>query len=74
MKRTSSKESSPNPAAHSQNIQRKLAELIAHLRADVVIVDEPRFGALLETSAEVLTSLKTTFEHYDLGKERAWKC
>ncbi len=68
-----SEESSPNAGVHSQNIQRMLSDLIVHLRQDTVVVDEPRFGALLETSAEVLAGLKTAFEHYDQGKERAWK-
>ena len=68
-----SKESSPHPGVHSQNIQRMLSDLIVPLRQDTVVVIEPRFGALLETSAEVLAGLKTAFEHYDQGKERAWK-
>jgi hypothetical protein len=68
-----SDESSPNPGVHSQNIQRMLSGLIVHLRQDYVATNEPRFGALLETSAGVLAGLKTAFEHYDEKKERAWK-
>ena len=73
MKKTKTTESSPAPSVHSRNIQRMLTEVIDHLRQDTKVVAEPRFGALLETSAEVLTGLKTAFAHYDQGKERAWK-
>jgi hypothetical protein len=65
-------ETSSDPAVHQQNIQRKLGELIQHVREDIERVDEPRFQALLETSAEVLTGLKTAFEHYGRKEERAW--
>jgi hypothetical protein len=68
-----SEESSPNSSVHSQNIQRMLSGLIVHLRQDYVVINEPRFGALLETSAEVLAGLKTAFEHYEQEKEHAGK-
>ncbi len=59
--------------AHCENIQRMLQELIAHIRKDVEMVEEPRFQALLETSAEVLGGLRTAFAHYQEAKERAWR-
>jgi hypothetical protein len=65
-------EASPDPAVHQQNIQRMLEDLIRHAREDIERVDDPRFQALLETSAEVLTGLKTAFEHYGRKEERAW--
>lgn len=65
-------EASSDPAVHQQNIQRMLEDLIRHTREDIERVDEPRFQALLETSAEVLTGLKTAFEHYGRKEERAW--
>ena len=66
-------ESSPDPAVHSKNIQRQLTDLVEHLREDIEVVDDPRFAALLETSAEVVNGLKTAFAHYDQGRERAWR-
>ena len=65
-------ESSPDPKVHSAHIQRQLDELIQHARADVTRVAEPRFQALLETTAEVLTGLKTAYQHYGRKSERAW--
>jgi hypothetical protein len=66
-------ETSPDPAVHSRNIQDGLAELIEHAKRDVDRVSEPRFQALLETTAEVLGGLRAAFEHYDQGKEKAWR-
>ena len=51
-------ENSSEPRVHSEHIQQQLDELIQHARADIERVTEPRFQALLETSAEVLTGLK----------------
>jgi hypothetical protein len=67
------RENSSEPSVHSRHMQKMLADLIEHLRKDADRVQEPRFQALLETSAEVLTGLKTAFAHYDAGKEPAWK-
>ena len=69
---------SSDPKVHSGNIQRMLHErmlheVMDHAREDVEKVKEPRFQALLETTAEVLGGLETAFRHYSEGKERAWK-
>jgi len=64
---------SADPKLHSSNIQVALKEMIEHVREDVIRVEEPRFQALLETTAEVLIGLRTAFEHYDQGRERAWR-
>jgi hypothetical protein len=64
---------SPDPEIHSQNIQAMLRELINHTRHDVAQVKEPRFQALLETTAEVLSGLEIAFQHYNEQKEPAWK-
>jgi hypothetical protein len=66
-------ENSADPKVHSENIQRQLDELIQHARADIERVTEPRFQALLETTAEVLTGLKTAYRHYGEKHERAWR-
>jgi hypothetical protein len=66
-------ESSSDPMVHARNIEEQLDELIQHARQDIERVSEPRFQALLETSAEVLTALKTAFQHYGEKKETAWR-
>ena len=66
-------EASADPAVHSEHLQATLTELIDHLRGDVGRVTEPRFQALLETSAEVLTGIRTAFKHYDQHEEKAWQ-
>ena len=68
-----SPESSTEPRVHSENIQHRLTDLIDHLHADIERVTEPRFQALLETSAEVLAGLRSAYVSYDRGKETAWR-
>ena len=65
-------EATADPATHSSNIQQELEGLIRHVREDVERVNEPRFEALLETTAEVLGGLKTAYQHYSEKSERAW--
>lgn len=62
-----------DPKAHSENIRRELQKLIDHLRKDIKRVDDPKAMALFETTAEVLTGLKTAFSHFEEGEEDAWK-
>ena len=64
---------SQDPNAHASNIREMLEELVGHLRRDIKKVQEPRFQALLETSAEVLGGLKKAFEDYSAGTEPVWK-
>ena len=52
-----------DPRHHTQKVQAWLSDLIDHLRQDVQKVDDPKAQALVETSAEVLTGLKTAFAH-----------
>ena len=61
-----------NPNHHAQKIQGLLTELIDHVRQDVGKVREPKFQALLETSAEVLSGLRTAYEHYEKKSEAAF--
>ena len=58
---------------YSTQIQDKLEELSIHTRQEQERVTEPRFQALLETTAEVLKGLKTAFSDYNEGTEKAWK-
>lgn len=66
-------ETSSDPAVHSDHIQQQISELIEHLREDIKRVGEPQFKALLETSAEVLGGLRTSFQHYSEHREPAWQ-
>jgi hypothetical protein len=50
-----------------------LTELIDHLREDLDRIDEPKAQALFETSAKVLTGLRTAFEHYERGTEKGMR-
>jgi hypothetical protein len=63
-------EASSDPLVHTRNIQQMLTEVIDHLREDLGKVTEPKAQALFETSAEVLTGLRTAFEHYERGTEK----
>ena len=63
-------EASSDPRIHQQNIQRQIDELIEHLRRDIARVSEPHFQTLLETTAEVLTGLRTAYENYGERMER----
>lgn len=62
-----------NPLHHTQNMQRRLRELIDHLRDDIKTVDEPQMKAMFETSAEVPGGLATAFQHYEKKNEAAWR-
>lgn len=62
-----------DPRHHTQKIQKLLGDLVEHLHEDIGKVDEPRAQALFETSAEVLTGLKTAYAHYEQGTEEAWR-
>ena len=66
-------EASHDPSVHTRNIKQMLTEVIDHLREDLDKVTEPKAQALFETSAEVLTGLRTAFEHYDAGTEKGMR-
>jgi len=57
-------ENSADPRVHSEHIERQIDELIQHAQADIQRVTEPRFQALLSATADVLTGLKTAYQHY----------
>ena len=64
---------SSNPREHTMHVKTAMRELITHLRQDVERVNEPRAQALFETTAEVLLGLVTAYEHYEVGKETAFR-
>jgi hypothetical protein len=61
-----------DPRHHTENIHRKLTELVDHLRKDIGKVHEPKAQALFETSAEVLSGLMNAYEHYN-EQRPAWR-
>ena len=66
-------EADRDPRHHTQKMQKRLQEIIDHLRADVGKVDEPSLEAMFETSAEVLSGLKKAFSDYQQKNESAWR-
>ena len=50
-----------------------LSDVITHVREDVDRVSEPKAQALFETTAEVLIGLRTAYEHYETGAEKAMR-
>jgi hypothetical protein len=62
-----------DPLHHAEQIKQRLRETIDHLREDIKEVDEPKFRALAETSAEVLGGLMKAFDHYETKAEAAWQ-
>jgi hypothetical protein len=61
-----------NPKHHTQNMQKRLHEIMDHMRADIKKVDEPQLKAMFETSAEVLGGLAKAFNDYEKKNEPAW--
>ncbi|GAA4071419.1 MULTISPECIES: hypothetical protein [Actinomadura] len=61
-----------DPRHHTGRLHDMLTAVIRHAREDLGKVDDPRAQALLETTAEVCTGLKTAFEHYE-RQEPAWR-
>lgn len=70
---THAAERSNDPRHHTKNIKRMLDDLITHAREDVEKIDEPKAKVLFETTAEVLTGLKTAYDHYEAGSESAFR-
>jgi hypothetical protein len=62
-----------NPLHHTSNIKDMLDEVIRHAREDVEKISEPKAQALFETTAEVLTGLKTAYDHYEAKSEPAFR-
>ena len=62
-----------DPDAHAKNMEQQFSELAEHLREDVEKVECPKAKAMFETAAEVLTGLRTAFEHYRKGTEKAFR-
>ena len=66
-------ETDRDPRHHTQQMGRRLEELIDHLREDIEKVDEPQLRAMFETSAEVLGGIRKAFSDYEKKNESAWR-
>jgi hypothetical protein len=50
-----------DPRRHTEKIQKRLQEIIDHLREDIEKVDRPQLKGMFETSAEVWGASLPTF-------------
>jgi hypothetical protein len=62
-----------DPKAHAANIEQMLSDLIDHVRRDIDRVHNPKAQVLFETSAEVLIGLRTAYQHFQSGAEKAMR-
>jgi hypothetical protein len=62
-----------DPRHHIQQMQKALTDVRTHMREDIDKVDDPRFKAMFETSAEVLGGLIKAFGDYEKKNEAAWR-
>lgn len=62
-----------DPKVHVMKIRQMLCEVATHAREDVSKVDDPKFKALFETTAEVLKGLEQAYEHAETQSEEAWR-
>ena len=62
-----------DPRLRVQHVRIRLRDAIQHLRADSGDVDDPQLRAIFETSAEVLSALVATLDHYEERSEPAWQ-
>jgi hypothetical protein len=66
-------EDTSDPKVHARNVQGMLTGVIDHLREDLEKISEPKAQVLFETAAEVLSGLRTAFEHYETAAEPAMR-
>jgi len=65
--------SEDDPRHHSMRIREMMSQIVDHVREDVEKINDPKFQALFETTAEVLTGLDRAYEHAEQKAELAWK-
>ncbi|HEX5175492.1 MAG TPA: hypothetical protein VFV83_00610 [Chthoniobacteraceae bacterium] len=56
---------------NAAQIKSSLDDVIRRVRDNITKVEEPKAQALFETAAEVLTGLRTAFDHYETQSEPA---
>jgi hypothetical protein len=59
--------------SYPYEMEEKFDKMARELRKDAEKIDDPKGQALFEAAAEVVTGLKTAFEHYDAESEEVWK-
>jgi hypothetical protein len=62
-----------DPVFHTRKMRQRLGDVLQHMREDIDKVDDPRFKAMFETSAEVLGGLMKAFSDYEQKNESAWR-
>jgi hypothetical protein len=67
---TAERTSAKTSAARLRN---SMEDLVNQLRSEINRIDEPRAQAMFETTAETVRGLITAFEHYDEGREEAFR-
>ncbi len=65
--------STSDPHFHVDNIRGMLDQVAQHAREDAGKVDDARAKALFETTAETLQGLIKAYDHYEQGREEAWR-
>jgi hypothetical protein len=62
-----------DPHQVAARIARMLEEVSKYARENVRRVEDPRAQALFETTAEVLTGLRTAYTHFEQRSEPPWR-
>ncbi|HWU99862.1 MAG TPA: hypothetical protein VN109_01740 [Devosia sp.] len=62
-----------DPIFHARKVRQRLEDTLTHMREDVDKVDDPKFKAMFETSAEVLGGLVKAFSDFEQKNEAAWR-
>ena len=62
-----------DPRHHTIKIKGLIKDLTEHVREDIAKVEDPRFKALFETTAEVLGGLYNAYDHAEQKSEADWR-
>ncbi len=58
---------------YPRDMEDRRGKVVQEIRKDIPRIEDPKGQAPFETAAEVITGLKTAFEHYESKSEKAWK-
>jgi len=62
-----------DPRNHTAKIKQMLTDVINHVRENVSKISDPNAQALFETTAQVLTGLRKSYEDFEQKNEEAWR-
>lgn len=65
-------EAQADPRHHTARMKAELERIADHMREDIAKVDDPRFKAMFETSAEVIGGIVKALSDYERKNEAAW--